>query len=317
MNNSKYRLQLGATAACKKRKMEATNGIVQRGIKGATKDCFLFDSWFSSKKNSESAMYVGEDLIGMVKTDTKGLCKESIEKLTKNWPGGSSLVLMSKPMVPGDRPLIAIGYKYNARKVLCFIFTYNAGSTKAGLPYLSKYPDHFYNISICPVARPLVMYNFFGYVGEVDSHKKSRRSDQALEKFWVTQCGWIRLCTTFSMLMAITNCWKLFCYGVKIYHYVKLINIREFLEQIALGCFNNPFSTHNGTPEKNIPPLDDVNEVQTSSTFRALSCSSSASPSTDVRTISDIALKSTSLFAYTLVTSTIRSQNNAEKEEAR
>ena len=70
-------------------------------------------------------------LIGMVKTNTKGLCKETIDKLTKYWPGGCSyLVLRSKHMVPGDRPLIAIGYKYNMRKVLYFIVTDNAGSTK-------------------------------------------------------------------------------------------------------------------------------------------------------------------------------------------
>ena len=64
-------------------------------------------------------------------------------------------------MLPGGRPLIAIGYKYNARKVLSFIVTDNSGSTKTGIPYLSKYPDQFTNVSICPVARPVVMSNVF------------------------------------------------------------------------------------------------------------------------------------------------------------
>ena len=49
-------------------------------------------------------MEVGSKFIGMVKTNTKGFCKETIEKLTKDWPGGSYLVLRSKPMVPGGRP---------------------------------------------------------------------------------------------------------------------------------------------------------------------------------------------------------------------
>ena len=40
-------------------------------------------------------------------------------------------------MVPGGRPLIAIGYKYNARKVLSFIVTENKWITQAGPPYLS------------------------------------------------------------------------------------------------------------------------------------------------------------------------------------
>ena len=33
-------------------------------------------------------------------------------------------------MVPGVRPLIAIGYKYNAQEFLSFIDTYKAGNTK-------------------------------------------------------------------------------------------------------------------------------------------------------------------------------------------
>ena len=77
----------------------------------------------------------------------------------------------------------------------------------------------------------------------------------ALEKFWVTQCGWLRLCTTVYMGMNITNFWKIFRYGVKIDHYEKLIGIREFLERLALDFSNNHFSTDTGTPEKNIPPL--------------------------------------------------------------
>ena len=102
-------------------------------------------------------MEIGSELIGTVKTNTKVFCKETIENLTKDWPGGSYLVLRSKPMVPGYRPLIAIGYKYNARKVLSFIVTENAGSTKTGITYLSKYPDQFTNVAIRPVARPLIM----------------------------------------------------------------------------------------------------------------------------------------------------------------
>ena len=102
-------------------------------------------------------MEISAELIGMVKSNTKGLCKETIEKLTKDWPGGSYLVLRSKPMVPGDRPLISIRYKYNARNVLSFIVRDKSGSTKTGIPYLSKYPEQFTIVAICPVACPLVM----------------------------------------------------------------------------------------------------------------------------------------------------------------
>ena len=43
-------------------------------------------------------MYVGAEMIGMVKTNTKGFCKETIEKLKKYWLGGSNLMLRRKRM---------------------------------------------------------------------------------------------------------------------------------------------------------------------------------------------------------------------------
>ena len=134
--------------------MESTKGIGKKYRKGGTKDYFIFSSWFSSNKSKEAAMEVGSDLIGTVKTNTKGFCKDTIEKLTQDGPGGSYLVLSRNPMVPGGRPIIAIGYKYNAREVLYFIVTDNAERTQVGLPYLFKYIEQFINVTIWPVASP-------------------------------------------------------------------------------------------------------------------------------------------------------------------
>ena len=78
------------------------------------------------------------------------------------------------------------------------------------------------------------MYKSFGYINEVEYHNKPRQSDLDLEKLWVTQCGWLRLCTPFSIRMTITNCWKLFSYRVRKDHYEKLIGIRESLERLGL-----------------------------------------------------------------------------------
>ena len=72
----------------------------------------------------------------------------------------------------GGRPIIYIGYKYNTWKVISFIVTYNTGITQADIPYLSKYPDQFSNVSIRPVSRPLVVYKLFVSVNEVDYQKK-------------------------------------------------------------------------------------------------------------------------------------------------
>ena len=46
-------------------------------------------------------------------------------------------------------------------KEVYFIVTDNAGSTKTGIPYLSKYPDQSTNVSIRPVDRPVVKSIFF------------------------------------------------------------------------------------------------------------------------------------------------------------
>ena len=109
MKHSKYHQEIGANVAYTKRTAEAKKGIGQKFIEGGTKYYFLFDSWFASKNAAEYAMEIGAELIGMVKTNIKRFCKETIEKLKKDWPGGSYLVLRSKPMVPGYNPLIDIG----------------------------------------------------------------------------------------------------------------------------------------------------------------------------------------------------------------
>ena len=56
IKNSCYQKELGATAACAKWTMGETKGIGQKSKKGGPKDCFLFDSWFASKKAAETVM---------------------------------------------------------------------------------------------------------------------------------------------------------------------------------------------------------------------------------------------------------------------
>ena len=110
--------------------------------------------------------------------------------------------------------------------------------------------------------------------------------------------------------MTITNRWKLFRCGVKRDHYEKLISIREFSERLAQDNFNNKLSYDRGTPAKNIPPLDDVNDEDTVSTCRVLQFCSCISPSASVSTISDMTQNSAS-------TISIGSEHFSEKEEAK
>ena len=126
-------------------------------------------------------MDVGAEIVGMVKTNTKILCKDTIENMTKKFPGGSCLVLKINSTVPRDRPLNAIVYKDTSWKVLYLIASDDTGSRKYGVLYSSKYPDPFSNASIFPVDHALDVSKIFGYVNEVYSHKKSRQSYLALE----------------------------------------------------------------------------------------------------------------------------------------
>ena len=159
--------------------------------------------WFSSKKSLEAAMEVGAKFIGMVNKNAKLFCKDKIENITKYWPGDYYPALRSKTVVPRGWSLISIGYKYNMRNVLYFIVTENTGIKQIGLPYLSNYPKQFNNVVITPLDIPLVMYIYISAVNEFDYHNKSSQPDLALEKFWVTQCDWINLCTTVDNITII------------------------------------------------------------------------------------------------------------------
>ena len=67
MNNIKNHMDILSITDCKYINMEAKKGLGQRGIKDATKGCFIFDSWIYSKRLDESAIYVGSDITGIVK----------------------------------------------------------------------------------------------------------------------------------------------------------------------------------------------------------------------------------------------------------
>ena len=81
--NIKYHMDPGETSACMKIMMEATKGLCQREIQGNTKDIFIFGHWIDSNRLAEAAVDVGDYMVGMVKTNKKGFCKETIENMTK------------------------------------------------------------------------------------------------------------------------------------------------------------------------------------------------------------------------------------------
>ena len=88
-----------------KRLAIATKGCGQL----TSNDKYFADSWFSSVKTSEEMAAAGANYCGPARTSHKGFCLDTLEKLMKDWPGGSYLVMNSTPLFPGGRPLLAIG----------------------------------------------------------------------------------------------------------------------------------------------------------------------------------------------------------------
>ena len=166
-------------------------------------DTYFADSWFSSVKTDEEMAAAGVDYCRPVKTSHKGFCLATLEKLVKYWPGGSYFVMKITPRFSGERPLLAIGYNYNYRKVLGFVATEGAGSTEPGDPYLSLFPDIYSNVSVHTVVRPHLIGRYFNACNAIDNHNIVLQSDLALDKYWVTQSGYFRLADTVALVMGI------------------------------------------------------------------------------------------------------------------
>jgi hypothetical protein len=112
--------ELGATASCTVRAaMEMANS--GQNDTEHRRNLIVGDSWFSSVKTAEALHECGHEWIGIVKTSHSLYPKKELEAKMKNWPGGKSLV-MESTNAKGVK-LIAIGFKYNSSKFICFVAT--------------------------------------------------------------------------------------------------------------------------------------------------------------------------------------------------
>ena len=58
-----------------KRDMEETSGLGQSKDKSDTKGFFIFEIWFDSERPAEAVTDIGYSFIGLVKINTKVICK--------------------------------------------------------------------------------------------------------------------------------------------------------------------------------------------------------------------------------------------------
>ena len=105
--------------------------------------------------------------------------------------------------------VMAIGYKYNSKKVLHFVAPEGAGSCEPGFEYQTKFTDAAGNVCTRGVIRPAVISRYYGLSPKCDNHNQGRQHELRLEEIWVTTDCWFRLActiigiTTYDCLLAM------------------------------------------------------------------------------------------------------------------
>ena len=179
----------------------------------------------------------GHELIAAVKTNSGWFPKKDIASKMKDWPSGSHIVY--ECVAPETNvELVAIGYKYNAKKILYFVMTKNAGSTIGGKTYKAKFPDQFGNVVSRDVFRPAILSTYFDASNLIDAHNHARQGLLRLETHWRTQNPWLR--NIFTIVgMTVVDCWKALKFRLP-YQYGKM-TVEDFANRLAFDCLNNPF----------------------------------------------------------------------------
>ena len=180
MANEKYNDDMKKMAACSVRMAEGTRSCTSNDERHGRQDTYLGDSWFASVDVVvELRKRLNAQFIGIIKTNHSKFPKKWLESTMKNWPPGSHLVLET---TCEGVDVVACGYKYNKRKVCCFVFTKGAGHTQEGKPYVAKWRDDNNNTRTRNVPHPDVISKYFGCSNVVDLFNQSRQFDLKLEK---------------------------------------------------------------------------------------------------------------------------------------
>ena len=204
----------------------------------ATDDCLLGDSWFGSVTTAialRNLLPEKKSSITQIKTAHSRFPKKYLEETTKGWPGGSYLVLEST--IEGVK-LFAVGYKYNQRKCLCFLFNEGASSTEEGTPYIARWVDENGNARQRHVVRPECCSTYFKYSNVIDVLNQQRQKELRLEKFWVTNDGYFRLFTTV-LGIGIVDVWNGYRHHLGEKHRHKNCNLMDLVNMITKDLLEN------------------------------------------------------------------------------
>ena len=190
------RLDLSALVAKLKEWVKMPKGFEKNSVLAG------FDAGFGSVRLGVAFGILGMHMIAGVKGIRSGFPKAWLAEKMKNMPSGNWITLACA--VEGVE-LVAMGYKYNRRKVLHFIMTKSAGSPVAGAPYIATFNDSHGNSVNRKVPRPVAISRFFARSSAIDAHNHMRQKLLALEKAWITQNPWFRFTTTLVGITVIDS----------------------------------------------------------------------------------------------------------------
>lgn len=229
----------GATTGCTYRLSQASNkcGLHDKELKNR-RELHYADSWFASVKSAELLSASGIEFCGPVKTNKKHFPKEFIETKMNSWASGMHLVLEGTS--PNGSKLIAIGYKYNSKKVLSFVMTKGAGNTTEGKPYIARFTDKYGNINGRSVQRPEVLSKYYAQSNKVDMHNQSRQGDLRLERHWKTDDCWFRIITTFIGITVVDS-WKAFR-SARVLKGSERLPLKDFVNHLTWELLFNKFN---------------------------------------------------------------------------
>lgn len=237
MKNKQHYSTYGATCACVLRLAAGTKDGGQKPDP-LIRNLFYGDSWFASFK---TAVAVTEELncefLGPIKTNHAKFPKSYLESEMKDWPPGTHMVLETTSR---GKAYYAIGYKYNMKKVLCFIATEGAGHTLPGDPYEAKWMDANGRTASRLIPRPHILSEYFKHSNQIDKHNHVRQAELAIEKNVVTECGFFRLFCTY-LGITVTDSWKLYKDGLGGKHVNKHISILSFANVLCKSFLLNDY----------------------------------------------------------------------------
>ena len=119
----------------------------------------------------------------LVKTAHSRSPKKFLKETMKDFPGGTWITLEVRAQKEEiDR--FSVGYKYNKKTMLTFLFTKGSGSTAPGESYEARFLDKYGNVCVRHMPRPTLMANYLKYSNCIGLCIQARQFDLKLEKRW-------------------------------------------------------------------------------------------------------------------------------------